>query len=183
MMQPLAYLPESKKRRVESIVISFNGSKEFIKQNNYDACCEMYIDTDLPAPKMDIRLSNPADILMLKLIETRSPRLNEIGLAFNKDTPVLMLSAWLINFCKYLGIDITGQQAEKTSKNIIREVPMFNLAEVVTVLNRLERGIYGKFYGSFDGITVVQAFIQYRRERGKVISTMTSDHLKELEIS
>lgn len=156
-------MPKLKQHRVNQIQEVNKGGKDFLLKFNFDACSQFICN-------------NPLEALGTKL-----PRLNEIALAFNRDTPILLLSTWLLNFCQFVGIEITDQQAERTSKNIFKEVPMFNIAELITVFNRLERGIYGKFYSRFDGITVVQAFIEYRKERAIIFSRLSSEKQKEFE--
>jgi len=79
-----------------------------------------------------------------------------------------------------MGFEITDQQARETAQYIFEEVGMLNIAEITLLFKRIKKGKYGDFYGRFNGQLILKACREYRKERGNILTKMSTD--KQLKL-
>ena len=156
-------LPKLNKRSAD-LVKRVPTGELFLTQFNPDYCSNRY---------QDFKTSELA-------LKTGLVKLREIAQAYHSNTPVIMLKLWLVNLSKFMDFDITDQQARETGQYIYEEVNMFNLAEITLLFKRIKKGFYGAFYGKFNGQIILKACREYRKERGNILSGLSTDEQLKL---
>lgn len=146
-----------------SIKNHFKSSRAFLDRVNYDFCLKRY---------SDIKTEEQA-------LKTPVIKLREISLAFGQETPINMISAWLILLCDYLGIEIEPRQAEISARYIYEEAHFFNLAELTLCFKQISKGNYGNLW-KFNPQIVIGAIKSYRSKRGMILSRQPSLNLDEI---
>ncbi|KJF44066.1 hypothetical protein LH29_00560 [Draconibacterium sediminis] len=151
------------KRKVELQKVCSTG-KDFLKQFNFDYCADRYriLNTQKAA-------------LVSKMINLR-----ELTNVYNQETPRLLLSLWLTQLCLFMGFEAIEIQLRQTSEYMYEEIGMLNLAELTLLFHRIREGFYGEFYGKFNPQIVLRACREYRKERGCIISKMSTNQQNEI---
>jgi len=107
-------------------------------------------------------------------------KLSDLRIAYEKDTPVDLLRAWLVNLSIYSGLDADSQLIKEIAKELYSEIFMFNIAELTLFFSRIKKGYYGEFYGKFDGIKIIKGAREYRAQRGIVLSGLTEEQQNQI---
>ena len=102
-------------------------------------------------------------------------KLSELRSAYDNETPIDLIRAWLINTAMYVRIEIDTPLIKDIARELYKEIFMFNMAEFTLFFSKLKRGHYGTLYGRFDGMMICNAAIQYRKERGQILSRLPYD--------
>jgi len=100
-------------------------------------------------------------------------KLSELQIAFEADTPIDLIRAWLINASMYVRLEIDSQLIKEISRELYKEIFMLNMAEFTLFFSRLKRGYYGNLYGRFDGMMLCSAAREFRSQRGLILSKLT----------
>lgn len=74
-----------------------------------------------------------------------------------------------------MNFEISTQQAKSTSMMILEELYMLNIAEFTFFFKQIRKGIFGIFYGKFNGQTILIACKEFRKNRGRILSDMNYD--------
>ena len=106
--------------------------------------------------------------------------LREIGQAYNESTPALLIKTWLILLSEFMGFEVTPSQANETARYIYEEAFMFNIAELTLFFKQLKKGVYGEFYGKFNGQKILIAAREYRQRRGEIFCRLSESEQKRL---
>jgi len=144
-----------------SVLKTYPSGASFINKFNFDYCMS------------EFKANSYSAALRINVLKLR-----EIASAYNEDTPKILIEAWLVNFSTFIGVEITSQQCRETAGFLYEEGYMLNLAELTFFFKRLKKGYYGKFYGKFDGMSIISACRTYRMERGKLIASMSEAERK-----
>jgi len=153
-----------KKRKFDGIKKACSTGKSFLTQFNFDFCSKRY------EPYYTAELA----------LETKMVKLRELAEIYNRQTPVSLMEIWLVNLSTFMGFEITDQQARETAQYIFEEVGMLNIAEITLLFKRIKKGKYGDFYGRFNGQLILKACREYRKERGNILTKMSTD--KQLKL-
>lgn len=151
-------------RRGEKLLKHAPNSKGFITRFNPDWCRDRYL-----------HLKTPKEALFADVI-----KISEIVQAYDEETVQLWLVAWLVNLSGLMDFEINDAQANETAIFILEELYMLNVAELTLFFKRLKKGHYGVFYNKFNIQTILRAGKEYRMERGKIVSGMTSEEQRNL---
>lgn len=137
--------------------------KEFLNKFNPDFCTDRYehlntIETALTSG-------------MIKI--------SDIQFAYNKETAIDLIRAWLMNLSIYSGLDSDENVIKDIAIHLYSEISMFNLAEFTLFFSKLKKGYYGSLYGRFDGLMICNSARGYMQQRGLVLSRLSEeDQLK-----
>ena len=143
------------------MAIRFN-EKEFVVQFNLDYCLKRY---------SEIKTAESA--LLSNKIKVR-----ELAKVYTEDAVLVWIESWIANLAAFKDISIEESQVKKTAMFILEEVYMLNLAELTLLFKRIMKGSI--FYNKFDGTTIIHAARDYRQERGRILSKMSTEQYKEL---
>lgn len=108
-------------------------------------------------------------------LKSRIIKLSEIKFAYGDQIPIDLIFAWLLNASLYVRLEIDTHLLKDISRELYKEIFMFNLAEFTLFFSKLKRGYYGNLYGRFDGMTICNAAIEYRRKRGMILSRLPEE--------
>lgn len=156
-------LPVLSKRSSELLKICQTGG-EFLKEFNFDNCLKRYSDFK-------------TEELALK---SNKLKLREIAAIYNEQTPVSLIELWLFNMSKFMGWEVADQQIRETAIYIYEDNSFLNLTEITLFFKKLKKGIYGTFYGKFDGLKICSAVREYRLQRGQIYSRMPESEQNQL---
>ena len=151
-------------RRGKSILAQFKTGKCFAAQFNLDFCLSRY------STIQTITQGLSADLI----------KLGELNLAYGDKITALWIESWLVNIASYMDFSISSKQASSTAMFIKEECYMLNIGELTLLFKRIFKGKYGQFYGKFNGQTIIGACVEFRNERGKIISKMSSEEQEAL---
>jgi len=164
LTKPQMNLPEKSRQKIEAILVVCPDQKSFLEKFNPDFCAERYDCLNT------VELSLKSGMI----------RLSDLQFAYNKETGIDLLRAWLMNLSIYLGLDSDGQIIKSIARELYSEIYMFNLSELTLYFSKLRRGYYGIFYGRFDGMMIVSSGREYRAQRGYVLSLLSVDEQEEI---
>lgn len=138
---------------------AFPAPIKFLEQFNLDFCAEKYseyktLEEALCSEKIKIRL---------------------LAKIYGDETVVTWMQSWLINISKYMDFTISDDQARKTAMFLAEELYMLNLAEITLFFKKLLKGVYGEFFGKFNGQIIMSGAMRYRQERGRIVSNMSTE--------
>lgn len=102
-------------------------------------------------------------------------KLSDLQFAYDEDTAIDLLRAWLLNFSVYLGLDTEIQVVKTIARELYTEIFMLNMAELTLFFSRLRKGYYGSFYGRFDGMMICNAAREYRQQRGQILARLPEE--------
>ena len=109
-------------------------------------------------------------------------KLSELQFAYEPDTAIDLISAWLLNASLYSRLVIDLHLIKSIARELYKEIFMLNLAEFTLFFSKLKRGHYGNLYGRFDGMTICNAAIEYRRKRGLILSKLPEEEQNEIQL-
>lgn len=107
-------------------------------------------------------------------------KLSDLQFAYEKDTAIDLIRAWLVNLSIYLGLNTEGQIIKTIARELYSEIFMFNLAEFTLFFSKLRKGYYGQMYGRFDGLMIVSAGREYRQQRGLILSKLPEEEQNKI---
>lgn len=139
-------------------------AEQFAIQFNLDSCSERYIEYK----------DNLTAMKSLKI------KLRELSQVYSERAVVAWIQTWLISLSMYMNFEITEQQAVSTATTILEECYMLNIVEFNLLFRKMKKGNYGIFYGKFNGQTIIKACIQFRKERGLILSRLSENEQKEI---
>lgn len=104
-------------------------------------------------------------------------KLSDLQFAYDKETSIDLLRAWLLNLSVYCGIDTDeeGLLIKTIARELYTEIFMLNMAELTLFFSRLRKGYYGSFYGRFDGMMICNAAREYRQQRGQILARLPEE--------
>lgn len=104
-------------------------------------------------------------------------KLSDLQFAYDKETSIDLLRAWLLNLSVYCGIDTDeeGLLIKTIARELYTEIFMLNMAELTLLFSRLRKGYYGSFYGRFDGMMICNAAREYRQQRGNILARLPEE--------
>ena len=137
---------------------------EFTTMFNLDSCTEKYL-----------KYKSVEECLTTGMIKLR-----EISAAYGDKLMVAWVQAWLINLAMYMNFEISKEQVKTTAIMILEECYMLNIAEYTFMFRRILKGHYGIFYGKYNGQTIINACVEFRKERGKILAKLSSEQQKQL---
>lgn len=151
-------------RREKQFLDKCKTGKEFLLEFNFDACLNRY-------------LKFKTEDLALK---SHKFKLREIGKLYAPEVPVRLIELWLFNTSKFMAWEMTDQQVRETAIYLYEELCMLNLAELTLFFKKLKKGVYGTFYGKFDGMKICSFAREYRMARGQILSKLPEEEQKRL---
>ena len=151
----------SKKSKL--VLKSFPEIEMFAQNFNMNSCEERYIG-----------IKTNLDGLQSKTIKLR-----ELSDCYGDENICNWIAAWLISVSAYMNFEISSQQAKSTSMMILEELYMLNIAEYTLFFKQLRKGIFGIFYGKFNGQTILVACKEFRKNRGKILSNLSEKEQNE----
>lgn len=116
----------------------------------------------------------------LSALQSGIIKLSEVKLAYDFETAIDYISAWLLNVSLYVRLEIDLNLLKNISRELYKEIFMLNLAEFTLFFSKLKRGYYGNLYGRFDGMTICNAAIEYRQKRGLILSRMAEEEQNKI---
>ena len=143
----------------------FETGKIFLSEFNLDSCLNRYSE-----------FKTQEEALKSKKIKILS-----LTKCYGEDLILTWMKAWLISLSSYMDFQITPQQVNITSRNLVEELYMLNLSEITLFFNRIIKGKYGEFYGKFNGQTILRSALEYRSQRGKILSGLTESEQFEIQ--
>jgi len=100
-------------------------------------------------------------------------KLSELAKFYKQDLPLLTIEAMIIVLNDFVNVREEGKmsdrQIQETARLLYSDFYFYNLAELTLVFNRLKTGHYGSFFGRVDGVEILRAFREYRKERGDAV--------------
>ena len=112
---------------------------------------------------------------------SRKIKVRELAAIYGEDKIASWISLWLISLSKYMDFQISNEQADITSIDILSEMYMLNIAELTLLFTRIRKGHYGIFYGKFNMQTIMLACKGFRVERGGILSKMKEEEQNKLK--
>lgn len=152
-------MPQKSEKRVNALKLICPTPLKFIEKFNPDFCSERYDNLNTQE-------------LALK---SRTIKLIEIEYAYDKDTVIDFIRAWLLNTSLYVRLQVDNHLLKDISRELYKEIFMLNITEFNLFFSKLKRGHYGNLYGRFDGMTICNAAIEYRIKRGQIFSNLTTE--------
>ena len=137
---------------------SFSSAQGFLSQFNYDFCRERYM----------------AKRSLKSALVSNTIKVRELAACYDDETVQLWMEAWLVNLSQHMDFQISESQSKETAYGLVEVLYMLNLAEITLFFRKLHNGQYGRFYGKFDMQTILIAAREYREERGKILSRMST---------
>lgn len=102
-----------------------------------------------------------------------APTLRQVKDAYHdqRNADLIWLVPQLENLAEFSGAKdkITKPQYKQLAAMIASSHPWLKVTDIMLFCWRFKQGIYGKFYGSVDPITILQALNTYERERAIII--------------
>lgn len=152
-------MPEKSKKKIETLLVLCIDPKSFLDTFNPDFCADRYEHLN----KVETALTSG----MLKI--------SDIQFAYNKETSIDLIRAWLMNLSIYLGLDSDENVIKDIARQLYSEIFMLNIAEFTLFFSRLKKGYYGSMYGRFDGLMICSSAREYRKQRGEILSKLTEE--------
>lgn len=86
---------------------------------------------------------------------------------YGKNTPAMWLLPQLYNLSEYCGCKekLTGESLEECAFLIASEYYYMKVSEMMLFFHRFKLGRYGRFYGSVDPMVIMEALMEFARER------------------
>lgn len=148
----------------KAVLNAFNTASEFAVEMNIDNCLLKY--SEYNTEKL--------------ALQSGKIKIRELAEIYTEEKIIAWISTWLITISSHMDFDIQEQQIKTTSIFLLEEIYMLNLAEFTLFFKKLRKGLYGIFYGKFNIQTVVLAAIEYRKERGRILSALTTEEQSKL---
>lgn len=116
---------------------------------------------------VQIALLNNTEIAYL----SEAPTIGLVSEVFGSDNASLWVKTQILTIDFYNGTSKVGDYDAigEASRLFVREYGYIKLTEFLLFVARFKLGIYGKFYGSFDLITLGKAFKEFLRDKQKEI--------------
>lgn len=157
-------LPELQRSRYETTLKAFPEAQRFLVEFNLESCTKLYDSAKTP----------------LAALRTKKLNLREIGEIYNQEIPKLLIEGWLITLGDIMDFDVSSLQARQTAQFVFEETKMLNLAELTLLFKRIQTGFYGPFYGKFNPQIICIDCREYRKERGAIISRLTTEEQEDI---
>ncbi len=151
-------------KRASDMLRAIPTAEQFAIQFNLDSCSERYMEYK--------EIQTALKSLKIKL--------RELSQVYGERAIVAWIQTWLISLSMYMNFEITEQQAISTATTILEECYMLNIVEFNLLFRKMKKGNYGIFYGKFNGQTIIKACIQFRKERGLILSKMSEEEQKKI---
>lgn len=103
-----------------------------------------------------------------KVYSDKAPTLAVVSEVYGVDSAVWWVRTQVLSIDLYNATKHSGDENDITelAKLIVRGYPHIRLTEFSLFVARFKLGLYGKFYGAFDPITVGEAFKRFLYQRG-----------------
>lgn len=98
-----------------------------------------------------------------------APTLWTVNLAYGFGTAQEWLAYQITDLSEFSGArdKITDRQLDQIIQLITDDYGFLNMAEIMLFCRRFKRGLYDKFYGSVDPISIMQGLNEFCRERNE----------------
>ena len=95
------------------------------------------------------------------------PTLSELKAGYGNNTPVAWLIPQLYNLSEYCGCrdKLKGVPLEECASIIAHYFYYLKVSEIMLFFYRFKSGLYGKFYGAVDPLTITSALRTFVRDR------------------
>ena len=157
--RPQKNLPEKSKVKIEKLLSVCETRKDFLKTFNPDFCASRYCELN-------------TEELALK---SGMIKLSDLKTAYDPDSPIDLIRAWLINAAIYVRLEIDSPLIKDIANELYKEIFMLNMAEFTLFFSKLKRGHYGTLYGRFDGMMICNAAREYRQQRGQILARLPEE--------
>ena len=164
IIKPQVNLPKKSEKKVNALKSVCKNPLDFIEKFNPDFCAERY------------EIYNNETVAL----KSGMIKLSELKFAYEPDTAIDLISAWLVNASLYVRLEIDLHLIKDIARELYKEVFMFNIAEFNLFFSKLKRGHYGNLYGRFDGMTICNAAIEYRSKRGLILSKLPEEEQNKI---
>ena len=95
--------------------------------------------------------------------------------AYGRDEIFAWLQLQLCHLAAYCGVKEPNEsQMHSLTCDILSNYHYLKLWEVIICISRIRRGLYEKFYGSFDPVRVYESFSEYAKDRRRDIDRYES---------
>lgn len=115
----------------------------------------------------------------------KAPALSLMASVYGKKNTRKFILAQMANLARYCGGNASAasiEQVQELSSVILTEYYWLNAAELLLFVHRFKCGNYGKFYKSFEPLTVMQGLKQFVQERGQAFAEHEKqERLAEME--
>lgn len=162
--KPLAVSSVELTKREQQFLDKFKTGESFLVEFNFDACLSRY--SKLKTEELALK--------------SHKLKLREITRLYDQRVPTSLLELWLFNTSKFMAWEMTDQQVRETAVYLYEELYMLNLAELTLFFKKLKKGVYGTFYGKFDGMKICSFAREYRMARGQILSKLPEEEQKRL---
>lgn len=100
------------------------------------------------------------------------PTLSDLKRIFGKETANVWIETMIIDLAEYMGIGkkLDGLQRREISRMFFADGYYLKLPELLLFFAYIKVGKYGKFYGTFDGVIVLQALSKFKIWRAEQIA-------------
>lgn len=98
--------------------------------------------------------------------------LEEIDKIYGENKASSLLESWLIQIILFFSLPLDKNQIRELAFLLFEDNKILNIAEFTLFFTRTKKGYYGTFYGRFDPAEFISWMRNYRKERGKYVSTL-----------
>lgn len=125
-------------------------------------------------PSIQNEVSHIVDVSEIATLD----RLPSIALAieaYGRDEIFAWLQLQLAHLAAYCGVrEPNESQMHSLTCDILANFHYIKLWEIIICISRIRRGLYEKFYGSFDPVRVYESFSEYAKDRRRDIDRYES---------
>lgn len=110
---------------------------------------------------------------------SESVKLAQLRKAYNYDTPILLIQAWIEDLSAFLGFKAerkaNSSQLDELSELFYEEAYFLSVAELGYFFTNLKKGRYGDFYQTLDPLKVLKYLSAYLEERDLAVSMVNKE--------
>jgi hypothetical protein len=110
---------------------------------------------------------------------SESVKLAQLRKAYNYDTPILLIQAWIEDLSAFLGFKAerkaNSSQLDELAELFYEEAYFLSIAELGYFFTNLKKGRYGDFYQTLDPLKVLKYLIVYLEERDLAVSLVNKE--------
>lgn len=148
-----------------------------ISNNNLTQCQQLLISAD-----NFLRTYNPSEQFKLCANEVdcyfaKTPNINAIAEAFGKNVVVTWIAIQLHDLSEFSGAKekLSIEQIDQTAKIISQFFGNLKPEELMLFFLQFKAGVYGKFYGAIDGMTITEKLREFVEEKNYKIQQLSEE--------
>lgn len=121
-----------------------------------------------------------------RCFDSQAPSLNRVQVAYSRKTAESWVEAQIFDLTRYTGIKEkpSNEHIESCASVIVQEYGYLKITEIMLFFHLFKAGIFGRFYGSYDNLVLMDSlrqFIDYRNKELRRIEQEKSRLAREEE--